>query len=174
MAKMVFLAVNNFSWCVFKNTEQNNNCVFIVFKAESKPKHEEKFCFGFFYCWMILYSRLKSRESRWERKVCMFAALDEGNLYMDEKIAFLLLKVTAIDKHSNNFGMKVEKVLLRPTTPLTTGLAQMLPAWLLGQLIDSANDTTVCRVQLTQLSTSWLCWTPTNSARICWVPAPQT
>ena len=58
----------------------------------------------------------------------MFAALDDGNLYMDEKIAFLLLKVTAIDKHSNNFGMKVEKVLLRPTTPLTTGLAHMLPA----------------------------------------------
>ena len=58
----------------------------------------------------------------------MFAALDEGNLYMDEKIACLLLKVTAIEKHSNNFGMTVEKVLLRPTTPLTTGLAQMLPA----------------------------------------------
>ena len=28
--------------CVFKNTEQNNNCVFTVFKAESEPKHKEK------------------------------------------------------------------------------------------------------------------------------------
>ena len=42
---MVFLAVNNFFWCIFKNTEQNNICnicVFIVFKTESEPKHEEK------------------------------------------------------------------------------------------------------------------------------------
>ena len=43
---MAFLAVNNFFWCVFKNTKQNNNCVFIVFKAESEPKHEE---FVFFF-----------------------------------------------------------------------------------------------------------------------------
>ena len=48
MAKMAFLAVNNFFWCVFKNTEQNNNCVFIVFKAESEPKHKEKFFLGVF------------------------------------------------------------------------------------------------------------------------------
>ena len=48
MAKMAFLVVNNFFWCVFKNTEQNNNCVFIVFKAESEPKHEEKFFLGVF------------------------------------------------------------------------------------------------------------------------------
>ena len=45
---MAFLVVNNFFWCVFKNTEQNNNCVFIVFKAESEPKHEEKFFFECF------------------------------------------------------------------------------------------------------------------------------
>ena len=48
MAKMAFLAVNNFFWCVFKNTEQNNNCVFIVFKAESRPKHEENIFLGVF------------------------------------------------------------------------------------------------------------------------------
>ena len=35
-------------WCVFKNTEQNNNYVFIVFKAESEPKQEEQFFFGVF------------------------------------------------------------------------------------------------------------------------------
>ena len=46
---MAFLAVNNFFWCVFKNTEQNNNCVFIVFKAESEPKHEEFFFWVFFF-----------------------------------------------------------------------------------------------------------------------------
>ena len=44
-AKMEFLAVNNFFWGVFKNTEQNNICVFIVFKAGSEPKHEDKFIF---------------------------------------------------------------------------------------------------------------------------------
>ena len=37
MAKMAFLAVNNFFWCVFKNTVQNNIYVFIVFEAESEP-----------------------------------------------------------------------------------------------------------------------------------------
>ena len=33
---------NAFFWCIFKNSEQNNNCVFIVFETESEPKHEEK------------------------------------------------------------------------------------------------------------------------------------
>ena len=46
---MAFFVVNNFFLCVFKNTEQNNNCVFIVFKAESEPKHEEKICFWLFF-----------------------------------------------------------------------------------------------------------------------------
>ena len=31
--------------CVFKNANQKDICAFIVFKAESKPKHEET-CFG--------------------------------------------------------------------------------------------------------------------------------
>ena len=48
MAKMAFLAVNNFFWYIFKNTEQNNNGVFIVFKAESEPKHEENIFWGVF------------------------------------------------------------------------------------------------------------------------------
>ena len=42
MAKWRFWRLITFFWCVFKNTEQNNNCVFIVFKAESEPKHKEK------------------------------------------------------------------------------------------------------------------------------------
>ena len=47
---MEFLAVNNSFWGVFKNTEQNNICVFIVFKAGSEPKHEDKLIFfGFFF-----------------------------------------------------------------------------------------------------------------------------
>ena len=47
---MAFLAVITFFWCVFKNTEQNNICVFIVFKAESEPKHKEnKFFFAVFF-----------------------------------------------------------------------------------------------------------------------------
>ena len=34
--------------CVFKNTEQNNNRVFIVNNAESEPKSEETNFFGCF------------------------------------------------------------------------------------------------------------------------------
>ena len=46
--KWRFWRLITFFWCVFKNTEQNNNCVFIVFKAESEPKHEENFFLGVF------------------------------------------------------------------------------------------------------------------------------
>ena len=46
--KWRFWPLITFFWCVFKNTEQNKNCVFIVIKAESEPKHEEKFFFGVF------------------------------------------------------------------------------------------------------------------------------
>ena len=48
MAKMVFLVLNNFFWCIFKNSEQNNNCMFIVFKAESESKQEETIFGGSF------------------------------------------------------------------------------------------------------------------------------
>ena len=44
--KWRFWRLVTFFWFVFKNTEQNNNCVFIVFKAESEPKHKEKFFGG--------------------------------------------------------------------------------------------------------------------------------
>ena len=46
--KWHFWQLITFFWCVFKNTEQDNICVFIVFKAESQPKHEEKNFCGFF------------------------------------------------------------------------------------------------------------------------------
>ena len=49
MAKMAFLAVNNYFLVRFQKYQKNNNCVFIVFKAESEPKHEEIF----FYKWRI-------------------------------------------------------------------------------------------------------------------------
>ena len=39
---MAFLTANSFFLCVFKNTDKKDICVYIVFKAESKPKHEEK------------------------------------------------------------------------------------------------------------------------------------
>ena len=45
---MAFLVLKTFFWCIFKNTEQNNICVFIVFKAESELKHEEKKILGVF------------------------------------------------------------------------------------------------------------------------------
>ena len=48
MAKMAFLTANSFFQCVFKNTDQKDICVSIVFTAESKPKHKEKKnCWGF-------------------------------------------------------------------------------------------------------------------------------
>ena len=41
---MAFLMANTVAFfkCVFKNTDQKDICASIVFKAESKPKHEEK------------------------------------------------------------------------------------------------------------------------------------
>ena len=35
--------------CVFKNTDQKNICTSIVFKAESRPKQEEKICKDFIF-----------------------------------------------------------------------------------------------------------------------------
>ena len=46
---MVFLVVNNYFFGRFKNTNQKNICASIVFKAESKPKHEEKFFLVVFF-----------------------------------------------------------------------------------------------------------------------------
>ena len=37
----------DFFWCIFKNTDEKNICALIVFKAESKLKHEEKMLGGF-------------------------------------------------------------------------------------------------------------------------------
>ena len=48
MAKMAFLTANSFFQCVFKNTDQKDICVSIVFTAESKPKHKEKKIVGVF------------------------------------------------------------------------------------------------------------------------------
>ena len=45
---MVFLTVNNFCLCVFKNSDQKNICASFVFKAKSKLKHEEKKIWGGF------------------------------------------------------------------------------------------------------------------------------
>ena len=44
----MFLLFQKLKLNIFKNTEQNNNCVFIVFKSESEQKHEENFFFGVF------------------------------------------------------------------------------------------------------------------------------
>ena len=45
---VILLLVSIFYLWVLKNTEQNNICVFIVFKAESEPKKNKKKCFGGF------------------------------------------------------------------------------------------------------------------------------
>ena len=46
---MAFLTVNKFCVYIFKNSDQKNICASIVFKAESKPKHEEHFFEGVFF-----------------------------------------------------------------------------------------------------------------------------
>ena len=38
----------------------------------------------------LLDDRLKRRESRWVRKACMSWALDDGDLYMDENVIFVV------------------------------------------------------------------------------------
>ena len=47
-SRFAALTVIAFLKCVFKNTYQKDICTSIVFKAESKPKHEE-FFFEFFF-----------------------------------------------------------------------------------------------------------------------------
>ena len=50
---------------------------------------------------------MNSRESRWVRKACESCALDDGDLYMDENVIFLLQSVMEMVRHSNILGMKV-------------------------------------------------------------------
>ena len=45
---LLFLVVN-ICFCNFENTNENNMCASIVFKAETKQKHEENFLKGFFF-----------------------------------------------------------------------------------------------------------------------------
>ena len=52
---------------------------------------------------------MNSRESRWVRKACESWALDDGDLYMDENVIFLLQSVMEMVRHSNILGMKVER-----------------------------------------------------------------
>ena len=46
--KWLFCRLIAFFQCVFKNTDEKDICASIVFKAEWKPKHEEKTFFGGF------------------------------------------------------------------------------------------------------------------------------
>ena len=68
-AKMECLTVNNFSQCVFKNTDQKNICASIVFKAESKPKHEEKYFGGVFF----------------KNQKCTFSGVQNGTYFLKVK-----------------------------------------------------------------------------------------
>ena len=52
---MMFLTANSFFECVFKNMDLKNICVFIGFKAESKPKTEEHVC-----CCLFFFKNQKS------------------------------------------------------------------------------------------------------------------
>ena len=71
--KWRFWQAITFYLCVFKNTDQKNICVFIVFKAESKPKQEEKNFVGGF--------PLKTKNALfWWSKMVLFVS-QVSNLY---------------------------------------------------------------------------------------------
>ena len=49
---------------------------------------------------MLLDDKLDSKESRWAMNALKSSVEDDGDLYMDEKIVFLLLMEISIDRHS--------------------------------------------------------------------------
>ena len=57
---------------------------------------------------MLLDDRLNSKEPRWVMNAWKSSVFDDGDLYMDEKIVFLLLIDISIDRHSNILGKKEE------------------------------------------------------------------
>ena len=85
---MVFLAINNFFLCVFKNTNKKNSCVFIVSIAELKPKHNKKNVWGVFFggpkwyflkvkfqiCMstFVLYCKMKQLYANFHKKIIIF------------------------------------------------------------------------------------------------------
>ena len=57
---------------------------------------------------MLLDDKLDSKESRWAMNALKSSVEDDGDLYMDEKIVFLLLMEISIDRHSKILGKKEE------------------------------------------------------------------
>ena len=57
---------------------------------------------------MLLDDMLDSKESRWAMNALKSSVEDDGDLYMDEKIVFLLLMEISIDRHSKILGKKEE------------------------------------------------------------------
>ena len=57
---------------------------------------------------MLLDDKLDSKESRWAMSALKSSVEDDGDLYMDEKIVFLLLMEISIDRHSKILGKKEE------------------------------------------------------------------
>ena len=58
---------------------------------------------------MLLDDKLDSKESRWAMNALKSSVEDDGDLYMDEKIVFLLLMEISIDRHSKILGKKGKK-----------------------------------------------------------------
>ena len=57
---------------------------------------------------MLLDDKLDSKESRWAMNALKSSVEDDGDLYMDEKIVFLLLMEISIDRHLKILGKKEE------------------------------------------------------------------
>ena len=57
---------------------------------------------------MLLDDKLDSKESRWAMNALKSSVEDDGDLYMDEKIVFLLLMEISIDRHSKILKKKEE------------------------------------------------------------------
>ena len=52
---------------------------------------------------------LKRSVSRWERKVCMSSVFEEGDLYREENMVFLLFLATSIERDSKSLGMNGDR-----------------------------------------------------------------
>ena len=93
MAKMAFLVDYNFFLCAFSKTpNQKNNCVFIVFKAESEPKHERKNCLG-----VVLQ----------KPKTCFFGGKNKKVLKLKFQISISAFVLYCKRKLCTNFHQKI-------------------------------------------------------------------
>ena len=101
MAKKAFLAVNNFFLVRFQKYLTNNNCVFIVFKAESEPKHEENI-----FIWVFLQKPKFAGKNKIVLKLKFQICISAFVLYCKRKLHTNLKKKILIFKPPGIFENK--------------------------------------------------------------------